>query len=407
MKICILTHTFPKNINDSTSSFMHTLCLGLKKTGNEVVVLTPYNSQLKTKDFPYKVVSYKYIWPDSFHQLGYSKTLKNGSELRLWVYLLSPFLFLFGIISLIKLCRSEKIDKISSHWILPNGFISFVVSKLIGIPYTITLCGSDIYLAKKNKLFSIMAVIAANNAFLVAADSPKFLDDLIALGAKIKKDNIIPYPVDTNKFKPTTKGMRILKKKLRLPKDNLIILAVGRLVYKKGFEYLIKSLPKIVEEYPKICLIIVGDGDLKKQLKNLAFKLRLGHKVNFVGQADRNSILTYYNLADIFVMPSIKDQDGNMDDQPVSLIEAMACGKPVVATDFPGIRLTVNNNINGFLVPEKNVFLIQKALEKLIISANLRRKMGRESRKIVLNKLSDKKIGERYTGFFNEVSKTT
>lgn len=403
MKICILTHTFPKNINDSTSSFMHTLCSGLKKTGNEVNVLTPYSPQLKTKDFPYKVVSYKYIWPDFLHQLGYARTLKNGSELRLWVYLLSPFLFLFGIIALIRLCRREKIDKISSHWILPNGFISFVVSKLLGIPYTITLCGSDIYLAKKNKFFSTMAVMAANSASLVAADSPKFLNDLIALGANIKKDNIIPYPVDTNKFKPTTKGMSILKKKLNLQKDNLIILAVGRLVYKKGFEYLIKSLPKIVEKYPKIYLVIVGDGDLKQQLKSLAFRLRLENKINFVGPADRNTILTYYNLADIFVMPSIKDKDGNMDDQPVSLIEAMACGKPVVATDFPGIKLTVNNNINGFLVPEKNVFLIQKALEKFIISANLRKKMGRESRKIVLNKLSDKKIGAKYTAIFNEV----
>lgn len=403
MKICILTHTFPTSVNDSTSSFMHTLSLGFKKAGNEVIVLTPYIPQLKINDFPYRVISYKYIWPNFFHILGYGRTLKDGSKMRIWTYFLSLFLFVFGIIALINVCRKEKIDLISAHWILPNGFIAFVASRVLKIPYTITLCGSDIYMAKKNVLFSKMAVICANNASFVAADSPKFLNDLAALGAKIQKNNVIPYPVDADKFKLTMKDVEILRKKLNLEKDDLIILAVGRLVYKKGFEYLIKSLSEIVKQYPQVYLIIVGDGDLGKQLKNLAFKLHLENKINFVGIANRNNIVTYYNLSSIFVMPSIKDKDGNMDDQPVSLIEAMACGKPVVATNFPGIRLTVKNKINGFLVPEKNISMIEQALKKLIESKSLRKKMGQESRKIVLKNLTDRKVGENYTNIFRTV----
>lgn len=403
MKICILTHTFPKNINDSTSSFMHTLSLGLQKAGSEIIVLTPYSPQLKNNNFPYRVISYKYIWPNFLHTLGYGKTLKDGSKMGIRTYFLSLFLFLFGIIALINVCRREKIDVISAHWILPNGFIAFVASKLLKIPYTITLCGSDIYMAKKNVLFSKMAVICANSASFVAADSPKFLSDLITLGAKVQKNNIIPYPVNADRFNSTTKGVESLRKKLNLEKDNLIILAVGRLIYKKGFEYLIKSLSGIAKQYPKTRLVIVGDGDLKKQLKDLAFKLNLENKINFVGVTNRNDITIYYNLANIFVMPSIKDRDGNMDDQPVSLIEAMACGKPIIATDFPGIRLTVKNKINGFLIPEKNISMITRALEELIKSQSLRKKMGQESRKIVLKNLTDKKIGENYTSIFRNI----
>lgn len=396
MKICILTHTFPKNINDSTASFMHTLSLGLNKIGNEVIVLTPYHSQLKSNNFPYKLVYYKYIWPGFFHTLGYGQTLKDGSEMKIWTYFLSPLLFLFGIIALIKICRKEKIDVISSHWILPNGFIAYIASFFLKIPYTITLCGSDIYMAKKNSFFAKMAVVSANKALFVAADSPKFLDDLIKLGAKVKNNNVIPYPVNAQKFELKNISVENLRKKLNLKDNNLVILGVGRLVYKKGFEYLIKAFAGISQKYPLTRLIIVGEGDLKKRLEELCFKLNLKDKIIFAGTLDRKSIAVYYNLCDVFAMPSIKDKDGNMDDQPVALIEAMASGKPIVATNFPGISLTVKNGINGYLFPEKNISKIKEALQRLIESQPLRKKMGKESRKIILNNLTDEKIAQRY-----------
>lgn len=396
MKICVLTHTFPKYMEDSTAAFMHSFVLGLKKAGNNVVVLAPFSPGLRKKSFEYKIVSFKYIWPEKLHLFGYSSDLKEGMKLKSKIYFLAPLLFLFGIFRLYQLCKREKIDVISSHWILPNGLIAAVVSRIIGIPYIVTLPGSDVFVATKNWLFRCLAIYAANGASTVVADSPKFLEILRSLGPKIKNSEIIPYPVDADKFKQLKSNVSPLRKKLGLSNDNLVVLCVGRLIQKKGFEYAILAISQLMNKNKNIYQIIVGDGDMRKNLEDLVLKLKLEKRIIFVGNKERSELLLYYNMADIFVMPSIKDKDGNIDDQPVSLIEAMSCGKPIVATNFPGISLTVAHEKNGFLIPQKNILAIRQALEKLIKSKGLRIKMGKESRRIVIDKLSVEKVGKRY-----------
>jgi len=404
MKICIISHTFPRYKEDAKSAaFMHPLALGLKEEGNQVTVLVPYNSLLKPEDFPYKVVQFKYIWPLSLHVLGYSRTLREGMRFEKKLYFLSPLFFLFGIIALCKLSRKEKFDVVSSHWILPSGFMAYVASKFTKIPYTIALAGSDVFIAKKNLLFRVMALLAASSSAAVLADSPKFLEDLVSLGAEVKKSDIIPYPVNVEKFKPNQKENEILRQELGLKNNAFVVLGVGRLIYKKGFRYLIEAFAGIAKKHKEAHLVIGGDGDLKNELETLASDLGIKSKVTFAGNIERDKISAYYNMCDVFVMPSISDAQGNIDDQPVALIEAMACGKPIVASNFPGISLTVVDGSSGFLTPQKDSKSIEEALIKLASSGSLRRKMGVESRKIVLNKLSVKKISERYMNIFNKI----
>lgn len=406
MKICILTHTFPKYINDATSAaFMHPLALGFKQAGNEVTVLVPYNPFLKVNNFPYRVVSYKYIWPLSLHVLGYSQTLNKGMKFKKRLYFLSPFFFFFAIIALWRLCLKERFDIISSHWILPNGFIAFIASKITKTPYVVTLAGSDVYLAKKNILFTQMAVMAANKASAVLADSPKFLDDIVNLGAKVKKSEIIPYPVDTDKFKPNDNERLKLRAEFGFKNEDIVVFGMGRLIYKKGFKFLIEACSSVIKENKHVYLVIGGDGDLRESLEKFSFDLGSKDHIKFVGSINRDKAPAYYNMCDIFVMPSISDEQGNMDDQPVALIEAMACGKPIIATNFPGISLTVKDGASGFLVSQKDAFLIEKFLIKLILSDKLRKEMGIESRRIVLNKLSIGKIGQRYAEIFRSILK--
>lgn len=406
MKICILTHTFPKSIKDSCAPFMHALSLGLKKNGHEVFVIAPYTKGINNEKFPYEFITYKYIWPKFLHMLGYSQTLKNGTSLKFSTYLLFPFYAIFTVLALINLARKEKLDIISSHWLLPNGFFAFIVSKLLKIPYIVSLPGSDVYLAKKNNVFGAIAKISANNASSIIADSPHFLEEILSLKVSPKKTEIIPYPVIVDKKKVSLRDINLLRKKLDVKSGNIVILAVGRLIYKKGFDYLIKAIPILVKKHKNITLIVVGEGDLKEELQNLILKLKVSDYVKLVGNVNRSEIYNYYNLADIFVATSIKDENGNMDDQPVSLIEAMACGRPVVATNFPGIALTVKNGINGYLFPEKDLSSLISSLDKLISSKSLRIKMGKESKKIVLGELTDKKIGKRYTNFILETLKS-
>lgn len=406
MKICVITHTFPRFRNDPTAAFMDTLCRGLVKAGNKVFLLTPFDVLFSRENKPYQIITYRYIWPDRLHVLGYSRTLYGDVRLKKIVYLLAPFLFFFGFLALLRLVKKEKIDLICSHWILPNGFIAALVSKLTGVPFTVTLPGSDVFLAHKNKLFGKMAKGAGQEADAVLADSPQYMKSLLDLGVKTKISEIIPYPVDDKKLRPIKNGLARYRKKLHLNKKNLVILAVGRLVYKKGFNYLIQAMPPLVKKYSFIRLLIIGDGDQHSEWEALTHKLGINKYVGFLGMIDRKEISFYYNLADIFVMPSIKDKAGNIDDQPVSLIEAMACGKPVVATNFPGIAMTVKDNISGFLIPQKNVKMLTVFLGRLIESPSLREKMGRMGRLIVEKNLGCRKTGEKYTQVFRKVIKS-
>src|SRR3989344_7504208 len=110
MNVCILTHTFPKTPNDTTAAFLHALVGGLNISGIRPVVLTPFHKSLRADKFPYKVIPYRYIWPDFLHILGYGSTFTRGTDLPFVTYLLVPFLLLFGVIQLLNLVRKEKVN---------------------------------------------------------------------------------------------------------------------------------------------------------------------------------------------------------------------------------------------------------------------------------------------------------
>lgn len=406
MKTCILTHTFPKNHKDTTAAFMHPLVEGLIAAGNDVTVLAPYHKDFKTQDFPYRIITYRYIWPAHLHRLGFSQTLKDGMKLRWDTYVLAPLLYFFGTIALLNLLRRENFDVISSHWILPNGFIAFIATIGLKIPYIISLPGSDVYIAQKHWIFRLMAQLSARNSKALCADSPQYITELRKVCVLDVPLHIIPYPVNTKLIKSSSHGVQSLRKLFKATEKTVLILGIGRMVYKKGFNYLIESVARLYKKNRNIKLILVGEGDQIEEWRALADRLRIADIVHFVGTIYRDKVIAYYNACDIFVMPSIADQFGNIDDRPVALIEAMACGMPVIATNFPGNALTIQDTISGLLVPQKEVAAIIRALQKLISSPRLRMQLGREARLFVRRQLNMYAVGKQYSKIFQDIQKT-
>ncbi len=405
MKICVLTHTFPRNKEDVAAAFMKEFCNGLVENNNEVFVVTPFDPTFKRKNDPFKIFLYKYIYPDSLHSLGYSKTMEADIKLKKKAFMLLPFLLTFGFIKTLTIVQKEKPDLISVHWILPNGLIALLVSKITGVPYTITLPGTDTYLAGKYKLFGIVAKIIAKNSKGIYSNSSWHLNKILSLGVNLKISEVITYPVDTKKFKPIKKNLEKLRKKYNVKQNEIIILAVGRLVYKKGFDYLIKAIPEVIKNQKNIKLLIGGDGTLKKELESLTKKLKLENYVTFTGTINRNEIVYYYNMADIMVTPSIIDKKGNIDGRPLVILESMACGKPQIVTNLPGISDNLVDNVNAILVPQRNSSALAKAILKLTKSKKTRDKMGRQNLRLSRSKLSTYKIGYRYTKSFEKILK--
>ncbi|KKR88183.1 MAG: Glycosyl transferase group 1 [Candidatus Woesebacteria bacterium GW2011_GWB1_41_10] len=403
MKICVLTHTFPRTPKDTTAAFMKEFSDGLVQAGANVVVLTPFDKSFNRPKHLFKIKTYKYVWPDSLHILGYSQTMENDLGLKKRAFLLLPLFIFFGTLALYKTVKREKIDLVNVHWILPNGLIALFVFWLTKVPYAITIPGTDAYLAYRYKLFGWVARLIAKNSAGLVSNSSLLLNRITDLGIGKKKTAVYSYPVNVSVYRPLKEGIIDYRRRHGISKDDLVLLAVGRFVYKKGYAYLIKAIPHVLKRFPKTKLVMGGDGGLRRQLEELAATLGITDNVLFIGNIDRDSIVYYYNMADVMVSPSVIDRNGNVDGGPVVSFESMACGKPQVVTDILGVADFIENGINGFKVPQKKTRELAKAIIKILESRSLRDKMGRVNRKLVLDKFGTKKVGEYYLNFFKEV----
>jgi len=167
-----------------------------------------------------------------------------------------------------------------------------------------------------------------------------------------KKFIEVPNGVDSNNFYSAPKD-NILLEKYEITEDEKIVLFVGGLDkahYFKGIEYLIEAMSRLRNSQYLWRLLIVGEGDLKKYYVSLVDQFRLKSKVIFAGYVSNEDLPKYYNLADVAVLPSVDKSEAF----GLTLVEAMSCGKPVVASNLPGVRSVVTEKMNGLLVEPGN-----------------------------------------------------
>ncbi|PIU84517.1 MAG: hypothetical protein COS67_12865, partial [Deltaproteobacteria bacterium CG06_land_8_20_14_3_00_44_19] len=166
-----------------------------------------------------------------------------------------------------------------------------------------------------------------------------------------------------------------------------VIGAIGRLVWQKGFEYLIEAVPDVVEEYPEARFLIVGEGPLRKSLEALSEEFRIRDKVIFTGF--RSDIKEILSAIDILVIPSL------LEGFPMITLEAMAMAKPIIATNIDGITEQITDGINGILTPPKDSSAIAQAIITLINNRGKAKAMGLAARKKVEQEFSvDKMVAE-------------
>ena len=174
---------------------------------------------------------------------------------------------------------------------------------------------------------------------------------------------------------------------------------MGRFVEKKGFIYLIESMPKILRVNSKIKLVLIGDGELKKDFERKIKELKIEDHVVFTGAVAYSRRAKYYNLSDIFVMPSTKDSMGNIDASPVAMMDAMACGVPVVATKYSGSEDLIINGKTGWMVGENSSEQIAKATINLLKIRN-KKQMRSQVRKIAVSNFSIQATSRKYEEIF-------
>ena len=171
------------------------------------------------------------------------------------------------------------------------------------------------------------------------------------------------------------------------------IVAMGRLTFQKGFDLLIESFSKLAKKYPKWNLVVIGEGEKRRELEQLISHFGLNSRISLIGKVKNPQ--TILRQADIFVLSSL------FEGFPNALLEAMACGLPVISFNCPsGPAEIIRYNYDGILVPPENINVLSLAMDKLISDKLLRQKLG-ENAKQVTKRFSVEKIMEQWERLFD------
>jgi len=395
LDLLFLTQTYPRFEGDTSGPFIQDLARGLVRGGDRLTVLTPHAEGVPVawEDGGVEVVSFRYA-PERHEVLGYGRSLEADEKVKGGAALAAPLYALAARRAIRRQLRRRRFDLVHAHWIVPNGLVAAAAG--FGnrrTPLAIGLHGSDVFLAEK-KGVRALARWALSRSRLLTGCSPELVDRVRALGFPAERSRVIPYGVDVEAFSPDLSRRRIWREKLGIPDSAPLLLGVGRMATKKGFQVLIEILPALLGEFPDLAVVLAGGGDLLERFREAARPW--GERVHFPGSVLRDTLPDLYRAADLFTLPAVHDAKGNVDGLPNVILEAMASGLPVVASGISGIPLAVEDGKTGLLVPEGDPAALLGALRRLLAEPAAAREMGERGRRKALAELTWDAVAARY-----------
>jgi glycosyltransferase involved in cell wall biosynthesis len=215
-------------------------------------------------------------------------------------------------------------DLIHAHYVYPDGVSAALLGRFFRKPVVVSALGTDINLFPQFRSIRPIVQHALKRADAVVAVATPLKDIMVRLGCPAEKIDVIGNCVDPLKFRPHPRAQT--RRILGLPIDCPIILSVGGLSELKGFHILISAMARLRATHPSASLIIVGKGQYKSELESQIRSLRLESAVKLVGARPHEQLSTWYSAADVFCLASSREGCPNV------VLEAMACGRPVIAT---------------------------------------------------------------------------
>lgn len=403
MRIGVLTSSYPRFPGDAAGVFVRSLTEHLGRLGHEPHVLAPYDPSVSPDHGQPHLEHFRYLPVAAWHQLGYGLALDDDRRLRRNAYATVPWYLAGATLALVRLVRRVKPEVLHCHWVIPNGPVAALVSALTGVPLVMTLHGSDVYVAERLAVARPLASWALRRAALVTACSPDLAERAAGLGATPERVVTIPWGADPDLF-GAGDGAGWRSRHEILP-NATVVLAAGRLVEKKGIEYLVRSAPQVLARHPDTIFVVAGDGPLLRPLQQLAASFEVAHAFRFAGRVPWGQMPDVLHAANVFVAPSVRDRDGNVDGLPTVVLEAMASGLPVVASDLAGIPLVIEDGIAGWLVPPADVPALAQAVERLVEDSAIRTRMGQQGRQRVERELNWTAVATRFAELFETARK--
>jgi glycosyltransferase involved in cell wall biosynthesis len=390
MRVLMVTSSYPLFPGDVTAPFIESIAHGVAARGHAVDVVLPHHPLLRRgADEPVRFFPYRYA-PDEWCRWGYAQSLESDVRLRRESYLLAPLAALGLRGALSARLGQLRYDALHVHWLVPNAAFVSDLARAHGVPLTVSLHGSDVFVAERFAPARALARRALRRAGALTACSHDLHRRAVALGARGDRARVVPYGVDVDDFGPEAAGAGAMRAELGVPDDAFLVLAVGRLVEKKGFATLVEAAART----GGVHLAIAGEGDLRADLA--AHAHRLGVRLHLPGALPRPRVAAALAAADIVVVPSVVDRAGNVDGLPNALLEALAAGRPVVASRVAGIPDVVHDGEDALLVPPGEAEALAAALRRLLREPDPRRRMGAAARALAVGELSWGEAARRF-----------
>lgn len=293
-------------------------------------------------------------------------------------------------LSTARIVDRQRPDVIHAHFATAPAAAAWAVSKLTGVPYGFTAHGG--YDLTKGPIDRAFLAVTCRDAAFVRCVSDYGRRLLVSMtGRDQARYEVIHCGVDARYFAP-----RPAEREPARPAGT--ILTVAGLVEPKGIVYLLRALAEPPLKESGARAVIVGNGPLRADLEREAG--RLGVPALFTGPATTDEVRNYYHDADLFVLPCVTGADGHHDGIPVALMEAMACGVPVISTRLSGIPELVEDGACGILVPQKDPRALSGAIGALLTDSDMRRRFSVEGRKKVQAQFEIRDVARRLMELF-------
>jgi teichuronic acid biosynthesis glycosyltransferase TuaC len=244
-------------------------------------------------------------------------------------------------------------DAIDAHYFYPDGVAAVMLGRSMGRPVVVTARGSDINLIAQLPGPREAIRRAAKGAAAIIAVATSLKDKLVELGIGADKIHVLRNGVDLNQFRPVDRDVALAR--MQLPPGRWLA-SVGNLVPEKGHELAIEALTKL----PGVGLLIVGSGAQDRALRRLSERLGLSDRVRIIGAMPQQDLPYVYCASELLVLASSREGWPNV------LLEAMACGTPVVATDVGAAREIVGAAVGGAVVSERTSSALANAIRGLL-----------------------------------------
>jgi len=379
MKVLFLTHNFPRHSGDAPGSFILRLASALRNDGIETSVLAPASADYAAHDsldgIPVERFHYA---PRRYETLAYTGNMASQVQ-DSW----SARVTLLGFLgaefrSAVRLRREFKPDVVHAHWWFPNGLVGTWLGRMSNKPLVTTLHGSDVRLARavafsrpafRHVLYRSAAVTAVSRWLASEAQ------EVVAAPTPI----VAPMPVATDLFGPG--GQR--------QTDRLLF--VGRLNKQKGIETLLHAVSRLARP---IHLDVVGDGDDRDALQELARALGIADRVHWHGALPQPRLADFYRGATALIVPSVGEGLG------LVAVEAQLCETPVIAFDSGGLPDIVQHDRTGILVGTIDAAALAAAITSLLDRPDRGAALGAAGRLHALATFAPESVAKRYTDVY-------